>query len=180
MVRAERARTERTRTAVEVAATVTTGLLAGLYFAYACSVMPGLGRTDDATFTAAMTNINDAIVNPVFMLAFAGAPLLTAVLAWQRGGIRGDRRVLAALVLHVVAFGLTSAVSVPLNDELARTGDRDAFENAWVAWNIVRTVAVTGALTCLAVAGSARGAARPEAATAAPVEVPPVSPAGRP
>ena len=36
------------------AATLTTGLMAGLYYAYAISVMLGLSRTDDRTFVSAM------------------------------------------------------------------------------------------------------------------------------
>jgi uncharacterized membrane protein len=37
-----------------IAATITTGLIAGLFFAFACAVMPGLHRTEDRTFVDAM------------------------------------------------------------------------------------------------------------------------------
>jgi len=133
------------------AATLTTGLLAGLYYAYSCSVMPGLGRTDDHTFVEAMRAINEAILNPAFFLTFVGAPLATAIVAFRERHEGGTARrlVLIALGLHVLAFLSTSAINVPLNDELARTGHRAAFEGAWVAGNILRTVAVTGAFACL-------------------------------
>ena len=52
------------RTGVLAAATITTGLMAGLYYAYACSVMLGLSRTGDRTFVSAMQQINVAILNP--------------------------------------------------------------------------------------------------------------------
>ena len=52
------------RSGALAAATITTGLMAGLYYAYACSVMPGLSRTDDRTFVSAMQQINVAIINP--------------------------------------------------------------------------------------------------------------------
>src|SRR4051794_40741189 len=132
-------------------ATLTTGLLAGLYYAYACSVMPGLARTDDHTFVSAMNHINDAIQNPVFFVTFVGAPAATALLAWrERRAPRTDRRwVRIALGLNVLALITTMAINVPLNDALAKDGDRDAFEGAWVVWNVVRAVAVTGAFACL-------------------------------
>jgi uncharacterized membrane protein len=51
------------------------------------------------------------------------------------------------------------ALNIPLNNDLADAGDpariadlaaaRDDFEDPWVAWNIVRTVACTAALVCL-------------------------------
>jgi uncharacterized membrane protein len=113
--------------------------------------MPGLGRSDDHTFVEAMRNINDAIQNPVFFATFAGAPVATAVVAWrERRAPREVRRwVLWALGLNVAALLSTMAINVPLNDDLARTGHRGAFENTWVAWNVVRAVAVAGAFGCL-------------------------------
>src|SRR5215210_6268399 len=51
-----------------VAATLTTGLMAGLYYAFAISVMLGLSRTDDHTFVSVMQQINVAILNPWFFV----------------------------------------------------------------------------------------------------------------
>ncbi|WP_431883757.1 hypothetical protein [Micromonospora gifhornensis] len=45
---------ESIRVVVLAGATFSTGLVAGLFFAYACSVMPGLGATDDRTLIGAM------------------------------------------------------------------------------------------------------------------------------
>ena len=45
------------RTVALTAATLTTGLVAGLFYAFSCAVMPGLRRTDDATFITAMRAI---------------------------------------------------------------------------------------------------------------------------
>src|SRR5205807_9437378 len=60
-------------------ALVAAGLLAGVFYAYTVSVMPGLARADDKTFVEGMRGINVAIVNGWFMLSFLGAPLLAAV-----------------------------------------------------------------------------------------------------
>ena len=47
--------------ALLVASTLTTGLVAGLFYAFSCAVMPGLRRTDDAVLVATMTAVNRAI-----------------------------------------------------------------------------------------------------------------------
>jgi uncharacterized membrane protein len=146
-------------------ATVGMGLLAGLFYGYACSVMPGLGRADDRAFVDAMQQINEAIENPVFFATFLGAPALVlgALVSERRSG-SGSHEVLrwiaAALVLTAVTLLVTFAVNIPLNDDLMNAGDpgqvadlarvRNDFEGPWVAWNIVRTLAVTGSFCCLA------------------------------
>jgi uncharacterized membrane protein len=146
-----------------VAATIAMGLIAGLLYAYACSVMVGLGRTDDRTFVRAMQSINVAIINGWFLLSFIGALVLTALAVVLHLGADG-RSVLpwlvAALVLYLAALVTTAAVNIPLNNALDAAGDPDRiadlaavranFEARWVRWNIVRTLASTAALGCLA------------------------------
>lgn len=152
------------------AATVTTGLMAGTFYVFACAVMPALGRSDDRTFIEVMRNINDVIENPVFFAGFLGALILTAVAARQQRHSPGPRRwLLAALAAYALAFLLTSGVNVPLNNALADAGDparmadpaavRDRFEDAWNAWNVVRAVLCTAALALLLRARSAGMAA---------------------
>jgi len=144
-------------------ATVGMGLLAGLFYGYACSVMPGLGRADDRTLVDAMQQINKAIENPVFFATFLGAPALVvwALVLERRSGSRDVQRwIAAALVLYAIAFVVTFAFNIPLNDELEHAGDparitdlarvRDDFAGPWVAWNVVRTLAMTGSFCCLA------------------------------
>ncbi|MEU9325367.1 anthrone oxygenase family protein [Streptomyces canus] len=161
------------QTVVLLTSTVSTGLLAGLFAGFAYSVMPGLGRSSDRTLVEAMQNINKAIIGPTFMLPFMGSiPLLAlaAVLAW-----RGHSRpvlpwIITALLLYLVAFGITGAVNVPLNDQLVKvTSLRDAdtlamarkhFESRWVTWNLVRALLHTAAFGCLAWALVTTGAAQ--------------------
>ena len=144
------------------AAALTMGLLAGLFYAYSVSVMPGLGQADDRTLVDGMQQINDAIENPVFFVSFLGAPvlILAALVLEHRSGARQIARwVGAALVLCAITILVTGALNVPLNDDLKQAGDpgriadiaqvRDDFYGPWVAWNIVRTVASTAALGCL-------------------------------
>ncbi len=146
-------------------ATVLTGLLGGVYYAYASSVMPGLAKLDDRAFSAAMNHINVVIVNPVFLLSFLGAPALNVVAAaisWRRGSRTSAAWITGAALLNLVGLGVTAAVNIPLNDQLAAGGDRAGFESAWVAWNIVRALATTGAFAALTVGLlTARGSKRP-------------------
>src|SRR5438105_15298485 len=59
-----------------LATATTTALIAGLFYAYSCSVNPGLGRLPDNEYLAAMQSINRAILNPVFFMSFMGTLLL--------------------------------------------------------------------------------------------------------
>jgi len=134
---------------VLLAATVTAGLQAGTYYTWASGVMPGLARTDDHAFTSSMNHINVAIVNPVFMLSFLGAPALAAAaVAATTGSAR--TWAIAGLVCALGTVAVTAMGNVPLNDALAAGGSRADFETAWVRWNVVRTLTSTGALACLA------------------------------
>lgn len=138
-----------------VAGTVTTGMMAGLFGAFSYAVMPGLARTDDATFVQAMQRINVAILNGWFGTCFGGALVLTALAAVLLRGRPEQRWVLAGLVLYVVVLVVTFAVNVPLNDRLAAAGGtgaaaaREAFETVWVRWNVVRAGASLAAFGCL-------------------------------
>ncbi|NES29926.1 DUF1772 domain-containing protein [Micromonospora terminaliae] len=148
------------RAGVLLLATVTTGLMAGLFAAFAYAVMPGLARVDDRAFVAAMRSINQAILNGWFALCFGGAlfATLAAVLLHLPAARRGPLPwLIAALLLYVLVLAVTAAVNVPLNDRLeagaARLADpaelRAAFESAWVRWNVVRAVLNTAAFGCL-------------------------------
>ena len=53
-----------------------TALMAGLFYAWSCSVMLGFARLPDREFVSAMQSTNRAIQNLVFFTAFFGAPIL--------------------------------------------------------------------------------------------------------
>jgi uncharacterized membrane protein len=72
--------------AILIAAMVAAGLIAGTYFAYACSVMIAPRRTGDRTFIEVMQKVDVAIQNPVFLLVFLGALVLAGVAVWQQRG----------------------------------------------------------------------------------------------
>lgn len=143
------------RDTVLVIATIAAGLLAGLFYAYTVSVMPGLARGDDRTFVEGMRGINVAIQNGWFMLTFLGAPLLAVVagLLYLRSGAAlwwiaaGFACLLAMLVI-------TGVVHIPMNDALDTGRDsyaqlRARFEGPWVRWNVVRTAVSIAGFGCL-------------------------------
>ncbi|MCZ0988925.1 DUF1772 domain-containing protein [Streptomyces diastatochromogenes] len=146
-------RETRTSKAVLGAATIAMGLIAGVFYIFACAVMPALARSDDRTYVEVMRNINVVIQNPVFFLGFMGALALTAVSAWQLRGAACARWVWAALAAYALVFLVTMAFNIPLNNALAAKGDpstlRKHFEGPWVAWNVVRAVGSTVALGLL-------------------------------
>jgi uncharacterized membrane protein len=148
-----------------IAATMSMGLMAGVFGLYAHTIMPGLGRTDDRTFVGAFQAIDRAIINPWFLAGgFVGALVFTALAAVLH--VPADRRsvlpwIAVALILYLVVFVITIGVNVPLNDAIKAAGDpdrigdlaavRERFDEArWVRWNNVRTVASTAAFGCLA------------------------------
>jgi uncharacterized membrane protein len=143
-------------------ATITMGLVAGVFALYAHTIMPGLKKTDDRTFVAAFQSLDRAIINPWFMAGgFAGALVLTLAAALTNLGRDALPWILVALVLYLVAVVITLAVNVPLNDAIKAAGDPDRIadlarvrtdfdETRWAAWNLVRVATSVAAFGCLA------------------------------
>jgi uncharacterized membrane protein len=151
-----------------IAATMTTGLMAGVFGLYQHSIMRGLAQTDDRTFVGAFQAVDRALYNPWFMGSFFGALLLTAAAAFLNPGRRMLPWILVALVLYLAVVVITLAINVPLNDALRAAGDPDRItdlaavrerfnEGRWLAWNLFRTFATTAAFGFLCWALVARG-----------------------
>ncbi|MDN3693532.1 DUF1772 domain-containing protein [Chryseobacterium tructae] len=132
---------------------VLTALIAGLFYAYSCSVVLGLGKLNDIEYLKAMQNINREILNPVFFMSFMGTAILLPVSAFM---LRGEQPAFIFLLLATLAyiigvFGVTVIGNVPMNDQLDQfdiSGStteaikqmRDNFENRWNFLNNIRTV----------------------------------------
>jgi uncharacterized membrane protein len=150
------------RAASLVGATITMGLVSGAFALFAHSIMPGFKNTDDHTFVAAFQAIDRAIINPWFMLsAFVGALLFTIAAMLANLGTSALPWIAAALGLYVIAFAVTIAVNVPLNNAMKAAGDPDHIENLavvrarfhearWAAWNLLRVLTSVAAFGCLA------------------------------
>ena len=142
---------------VLILATLLCALTAGLVFAFASVVMPGIGKLGDRDFIRSFQLIDGVIQagQPVFGLVWMGsvvALLLSAVM----GGLQLDGMERAFVIVSALVYVLgvqvpTFRINVPLNNTLQRLDvdamDKDAlasarraFENRWVRWNSIRTV----------------------------------------
>ena len=140
-------------TVLLIVTAVLTALIAGLFYAYSCSVVLGLGKLSDSEYLKAMQNINREILNPVFFMSFMGTAILLPVSTFL---LRGEQPVFIFLLLGTLAyligvFGVTVVGNVPMNDMLDQfdishsTPEsikqmRDGFENRWNFLNNIRTV----------------------------------------
>ena len=137
-----------------LAALTTTGLSAGLFFAWSFSVTPGLARIHDAAYIVAMQSMNRAILNPSFFLVFMGPLVLLPLSTYLSYNGLGSLRfwlLAAATAAYVIGvFGITMVGNVPMNEALdafnadaATPGQvaarRAAFEGRWVFLNNIRT-----------------------------------------
>lgn len=138
-------------------AIIGTGLMAGMFFGWSVSVIPGTRLVDDDTYVATMRQINRAIINPGFVVPFFVTPiaLLAAAIVQRRAG--NDRAAVllaAATGVYVVGLlGVTVAGNVPLNNALdafdPTTASTDAlrerrasYEGSWNRWHAIRSGAV--------------------------------------
>jgi uncharacterized membrane protein len=139
------------------AATLGTGLIAGVFYAFSTFVMKALARQPAAEGMAAMQAINVAVINPLFLGVFLGTAAAcagAAVVALLWCERPGASLLLAGAALYLVGtFGVTMAANVPLNNALAQLtrDDPDAprrwaeYVSRWTTWNHVRTAAAVAA-----------------------------------
>ncbi|WP_207513781.1 anthrone oxygenase family protein [Longitalea luteola] len=134
----------------------TTALIAGLFYAYSCSVNAGLGKLPDAGYLAAMQSINREILNPLFYMSFMGTLLLLPLSAWLQYSHPAPMRfyllLAATLVYAIGTFGVTIMGNVPLNNALDGfniqaaspeliSQQRSLFEKPWNQLHSIRTIA---------------------------------------
>lgn len=135
-----------------------TGLSAGLFLAWAVSVIPGTQRISDSAYLESMQAINRAIINPVFLLIFLGPVFVLSASTFQHYSTRSTFwLLLVATLLYVLGtFGVTALGNVPLNDklELLELADLNAtqaktfrhdYEQRWNQFHLLRTIASVGA-----------------------------------
>ncbi len=146
---------------------VATGLMAGLWYGWTVSVIPGTRRVPDATYIATMQNINRAIINPAFIIPFMGIPVLLAgasIVQFRAGDSRRGWLLAGATATYVVGvLGVTIGGNVPLNDALEAfdlngsseqsiANRRRTYETPWNRWHYLRTAANIGSFTLAATA----------------------------
>lgn len=141
----------------EIILTITTlfsALMAGLFFAFTFSVMPGLGKLPDAEFIKAMQSINKAIQNPIFFICFFGILIFLPLSTYSYYSKQTTvfwLLLIATVIYFIGVFGVTVFGNIPLNSRLDKfnTLSADAksimeqrilFEISWNRFNAIRTV----------------------------------------
>jgi uncharacterized membrane protein len=126
-------------------------LISGFFYAYYCSVMPGLAAIDAESAIKAMQGINAVVRNGTFAFSFFGTLVFGAMAIFLLIGVGGWPLALSLLGTAIYGFGafmVTLLYSVPLNDALATVTPtpQDAVQiwqnylEPWVFWNTLRTL----------------------------------------
>jgi uncharacterized membrane protein len=141
------------------AVALSSGLMAGVYFAFSGFIMKALDDIETAQAITAMNAINRVILRSSFMPVFFGSSIISLLLIvaafvyWDEAG--AGLALIAGMVYFVGMFVCTAVFNVPLNNTLARTRvtsdnaqqDWSHYLNNWTKWNHLRTV--SSLVTCV-------------------------------
>ncbi len=138
-----------------ILATFLCSLVAGLLFAFAIVVMPGIRRLNDREFIRAFQMMDRVIQNnqPIFMLVWLGSvvALVTSVVLGI-GPLDGAGLLLMVFAALAYLLGVqlpTVTINIPLNNKLqtldvddmnetTQNAARKDFEPRWNRWNSIR------------------------------------------
>jgi len=140
------------------AAALSSGLIAGVYFAFSGFIMKAFGRLETAQSVAAMNAINEVILRSLFMPVFFASSIvallliMAAFVSWDEAG--AGLALIAGMVYFFGMFVCTVVFNVPLNNALSKLDpNSDNAQQAWshylknwTKWNHLRTV--SSLLTC--------------------------------
>lgn len=140
-----------------LAAALSSGLAAGIFYAFSSFVMKGLKDTPPAVGIQAMQGINRAAPTFWFMLVLIGTALLTVILAiagFRDVNAAGAWLLIGGAALYLSAIVLTGAYHIPRNDALAALTDPTTpaaaeqwktYLTEWTRMNHLRFVGPLGA-----------------------------------
>ncbi len=140
-------------------AALSSGLIAGIYFAFSVFIMPAFAKIDATQAIAAMNSINQTILRSLFMPLFFGSSIvsvLLVIIALTYWGEADTELILIAGTIYFVGmFVCTVLFNVPLNNSLSKleANSVNALEvwshylQSWTYWNHLRTV--SSLVTCI-------------------------------
>jgi uncharacterized membrane protein len=151
-----------------ILATLLCSLVAGLLFAFASVVMPGIKKLNDREFIRAFQVMDGIIQNnqPMFLVVWVGSIImLVAAAGLGIGQLEGTQRLLLMVAPLLYILGVqfsTFTINVPLNNtlqtlqvdamgETALKAARLHFEPRWNQWNLSRTLLASLTSTLLMV-----------------------------
>lgn len=136
-----------------IAATLGSGMMAGLFCSFSNFVMQALSDIPPPKGIAAMQSINVVIVKPTFLIVFFGTGVACALalcLGWQQLDEGALAWAIAGGAVYVSgSIVVTIAFNVPLNNRLAAVDSEseegvkmwEIYLERWVRWNHVRSIA---------------------------------------
>ena len=138
---------------------ISSGLMAGTYFAFSSFIMQSLSALDGVEGMRAMNAINEVILRSLFMPLFFASAVFALVLVggglWTWGEPNSLWATAAGSIYVIGMFGVTAVFNVPLNNALAIAENNSNAEQVWTQyltvwtrWNSVR--AVTSLITFVA------------------------------
>ena len=133
-------------------AALSSGLMAGVYFAFSVFIMKAFDTIDATQSITAMNAINEIILRSLFMPVFFGSSIVSvllivvAIVFWGEAG--SALALIAGMIYFFGMFVCTVVYNVPLNDTLLRLAatSENAQQgwshnlNKWTKWNHLRTV----------------------------------------
>lgn len=155
------------KTIILLITTLSSGLMAGLFFAWSISVTPGLAKVGDKIYLQGFQSMNRAIINPVFLIFFMGLAVLLPLLSYlYYQSPMGTQfwYIISATILYLVGvMTITFFGNVPMNNTLEilqidlmkpeQMGSfRLGFEGKWNKLNMIRTICSSLAFASLIMA----------------------------
>ena len=136
-------------------ATMSTGLMAGIFFTWTNAVTPGIGKLKDIEYLRALQSMNRVILNPAFYSVFICPVLalpLAAVLNYNSEPSLVFKLLLVASIIYLAgSFMITILGNIPLNNlldsnDLEHFSEEEArnlrheIETKWNNFNLIRTI----------------------------------------
>ncbi len=136
-------------------ATMSTGLMSGIFFTWTNAVTPGIGKLKDVEYLAALQAMNRVILNPLFYIVFIGPiltlPLATALNYNSEPSLIFKILIISSMIYLPGSFLITILGNIPLNNLLHRSDLenfsveeaktlRDKIETKWNTFNLIRTI----------------------------------------
>ena len=142
-------------TIILLLASLSTGIMAGIFFIWTNAVKPGIGKLNDMGYLSAFQSMNRVILNPTFIGIFIAPVILIPLATFLHFDIFPVYKfwmLLAATLFYWIGtFGVTIRGNIPLNDILDKTNLdnispeqakslRERIENKWNSFNLIRTL----------------------------------------
>lgn len=143
-----------TKSIILLLSALSTGLSAGLFYAWQVSVIPGTKKVSNAVYLEAMQSINREILNPSFFLIFFGSIgllLLGSIYSYGSAPLAFKILIAASLSYLIGTIGVTGLGNVPLNNQLDSlaldqltkqelSDFRIMYEAKWNKFHLIRTL----------------------------------------